>query len=249
MAKPTNRAEFKEYCLRAIGKDVITINVSDDQIEDRIDEAISFYQDYHYSGNKDNLILYEITPLDVAQKSIPMPAGTLGVTHVYSTMMNRYGFHQWQSAQYQLRFDDVFSLTRSNMVSYYTTLITIETFNNILTPPYRFRYNQHDQRLHIDASWSERGLEQGVFLLIDVTGRTDPNIDTTMWGDRILQKLCIAYLKRQWGENLKKFVGVSLAGGVQLNADKIYDMAMEDIEKLESDFILKYQMPDDFYVG
>lgn len=259
MAQPKNRAEFKEYCLRALGKPVITINVDDAQVEDRIDEAVQFWQDHHYNGSSRQYIAVQMTQEMVDEKAIALPPYVLSVISVSKPAGEFSDARDWMSIRYQLRFDDVFALTREGISSYYITRTALSTFEHVMTQAPRIDFNMLNGKVHIRASTREKwGVGQYIFFECWVATIPDdsawddspaPISGRPIWTDRILQKLATAYIKRQWGENLKKFVGIQLAGGVQLNADTILNGALQDIETLERDFILKYQLPDEFYIG
>jgi hypothetical protein len=254
MAIPQTRTEFKEYCLRSLGDGVININVSDPQVEDRIDEALKFWADHHYNGQKHNYIAVELTQQMIDDRKIPVPSSVLSVGSVFKSSNEFSSASDWMSIRYQLRFDDVFAMAREGITSYYITRVSLRTFERELTSIPRIDFNQHESVVHIrtdmDYRWSA-----GQFAFFEVWQAIvyedleidDPSTYASVWGDRILQNLCTAYIKRQWGENLKKFVGVQLAGGVQLNADSIIQEAKGDIQQLESDFIMKYQTPDEIY--
>lgn len=264
MATPKTRAEFKEYCLRALGKGVININVSNDQVEDRIDEALQFWQDHHYNGSQHTYLAIEMTQDMIDNNEIQLPSYVLSVIGVNKPAGEFSDARDWMSIRYQLRFDDVFALTREGITSYYITRQSLATFEHVMTQAPRVDFNMISGRLKIRANTTEKwGVGQFIFVECWVATQPDdaawdqsgtppdpvPDFGRPVWSDRILQKLATAYIKRQWGENLKKFVGVQLAGGVQLNADSILQGALQDIENLERDFILRYQMPDEFYIG
>lgn len=111
----------------------------------------------------------------------------------------------------------------------------------------RYRFNINESILYLDVPWTT--LKEGQWVVMETFVNIDPEEDFKTWGDRIFQNLATAYIKRQWGENLTKFSGVQLAGGVQLNGDAILADAKAEIERIETDFIMKYQMPDDIFVG
>lgn len=254
MAVPDSRATFKEYCLRNLGKGVININVSDEQVEDRIDEALKFWTDHHYNGQKHNYIALELTQQMIDDRAITLPDSVLSVSSVFKTDNEFSTASDWMSIRYQLRFDDVFAMAREGITSYYMTRIALRTFERELTTITRLDFNMHEHVVNLRTQMDEKW-RPGQFVFFEVWQAIvydnlqidNPAAYASVWGDRILQNLCTAYIKRQWGENLKKFVGVQLAGGVQLNADSIIQEAKNDITQLESDFIMKYQTPDEIY--
>ena len=83
MAKPTTRLEFKQYCLRKLGWPALKINVTDEQVEDRIDEAISYWQDYHYDGSEIVYYKHKMTAQDIQQGYVDIPQGYLGVVRIF----------------------------------------------------------------------------------------------------------------------------------------------------------------------
>lgn len=189
-----------------------------------------------------------MTQADKDNRYIPVPSNVQSIIHVFKTNMGYSGMANWMSIKYQMRFDDVFYMSREGIKSYYISKQSLATFDHILSPPIRFRFTPNEQKLWIDFDWSYE-VDVGHFIVFEARVALDPAQEQEMWGNRILQKLCIAYIKRQWGENLKKFTGVQMAGGVELNADKIYDSALEDIDKLETDFQSKYEFPVNFFTG
>ena len=83
MALPTSRASFKEYCLRALGKPVIEVNVDDDQVDDRIDEALKTYWDYHFDGTEKIYYKYQVTEQTKIDRYVPMPQNVIGVVNLF----------------------------------------------------------------------------------------------------------------------------------------------------------------------
>ena len=83
MATPNSRATFKEYLLRRLGKPVIEINIDDDQMDDRIDEALLYYQDYHFDGTQDMFLKHEITDTDIANEYITIANDFIGIVDIF----------------------------------------------------------------------------------------------------------------------------------------------------------------------
>ena len=83
MAQPTTKAEFKEWCLRKLGKPVIEINVDDDQVDDRIDEALSYYWDYHFDGTEKTFLKHVLTSTDITNKYITIAENIIGVVNIF----------------------------------------------------------------------------------------------------------------------------------------------------------------------
>ena len=110
------------------------------------------------------------------------------------------------------------------------------------------RFSRHMNRLHIDTSWGER-IKENDWIVVEGYQTIDPEEFTDVYNDMTLKKLVIALFKRQWGQNLVKFEGVQMPGGVTLNGRQIYDDAMADIQKLEEEMQLKWEMPVDMFIG
>ena len=83
MASPNTRATFKEYCLRALGKPVVEINVDDDQVDDRIDEALEYWRDYHFDGSEYTFLKHQVTADDKTNKYITVSANIIGVQSIF----------------------------------------------------------------------------------------------------------------------------------------------------------------------
>jgi hypothetical protein len=241
MAVPTSRAEFKEYCLRKLGKPVIEINVDDDQVEDRIDEALKKFYDYHFDGSEKVYYKHQITQTDITNKYITMPENILGVVNLFSMSDPAIRSDDLFNIRYQIALNDLYTLTSVSMVPYYMAMEHLSLLTEMLVGKQPIRYNRHTDRLHIDMDWNT--VNVGEYLLVEAYQVVDPDTWTDAWGDSWLQKYCSELIKKQWGTNLTKFTGMQLPGGVQFNGEKIYDDASAAIEKLEDDLINSYSMP------
>jgi hypothetical protein len=109
-------------------------------------------------------------------------------------------------------------------------------------------FTRHMNRLSIQDDWKNY-ISLGQYIIIEGYQTINPNDFTEVYNDMLLKKYLTALLKKQWGTNLLKFEGMTLPGGITLNGRAIYEDAIADIEKIETDFDTKYQMPPDFYMG
>jgi len=153
------------------------------------------------------------------------------------------------SARYQMMLNDIYDLQYAGaLVNYDMTRQYLELLDMMLngTPPVRF--NRHMQRLFIDVEWGYE-LNVGDYIIIEGYESIDPDKYTSVYNDIFLKKYTTALFKRNWGNNLKKFEGITLPGGVTLNGQQIYDEAVEEIAKLEEEAQLKYEMPPMFFIG
>lgn len=322
MATPTTRKEFKEYCLRKLGKPVIEINVDDDQIEDRIDEALKYYWDYHFDGserlyykymiqdgdrrdaikevtivsggigysNSDTVVItndpsdstgtggaasivtdsagtivqvnitaagsmYTLDPTITVSTSsgsgavlkgykggyIKMPENIMGVTGIFPIGDPSLSANDIFNIRYQIALNDLYTLTSVQLTPYYMAMEHLALIQQLLVGQQPVRFNRHTDKLYIDTDWGK--LPVGRFILIECYRVIDPEEYRDTWGDRWLAHYATALIKKQWGNHLTKFSGMSLTGGVQFNGDKIYNDADAEIQKLEAEMINSYSLP------
>jgi hypothetical protein len=232
MSTPATREEFKAYCLRRLGSPVITINVEDNQVEDRIDEAIDFYWQFHYSGTEKQLYSYQVQQVDIDNGYITMPSNIIGVVDILppnGTFQSNNIF----SFRYQIMLNDLYSLANQTLVPYFQMMQQIDLYEQILVGIKPIRFNVNSGRLYIDMGWKDN-FNPGDFLIVCCYQVINPDEYTAMWGDRIFMRYTTALIKQQWGQNLKKYDGVVLIGGVKMNGQKMYDEATAEADKLET---------------
>ena len=153
------------------------------------------------------------------------------------------------SVNYQYALNDLYTMgAAGDMKNYVFTQQYLSTIQNLFSGLPRFRFNRHRDRLYLDIDWSA-DLKIDDFVVIEAYASMNPETYTDAYSDMFLKKYCTALMKKQWGMNLIKFEGVQLPGGVTLNGRQLYDDAITEIEKLEVEGKLEYQLPDDFYVG
>ena len=247
MAVPTTRAEFKEYCLRKLGKPVIEINVDDDQVEDRIDEAIRYYWDYHFDGTEKVYYKHAITEQDKSNKYITLPENIIGAVRVFPIGDPSIRSDDMFNIRYQIALNDLYTLTAYSMIPYYMAMQHLALISEFLVGQQPIRYSRHRDRLYVDTKWDNYNV--GDFLLVEAYEVLDPDTFPDMWSDRWLANYTTAKIKYQWGSNLTKFTGMQLPGGVQFNGEKIFNDAQAEIEKMEEDMILRYSLPVSDMIG
>lgn len=321
MATPRTRAEFKEYCLRKIGKPVIEINVDDDQVEDRIDEALKYYYDYHFDGtekmyyryvftaadrpdaikeiivndggtaysNSDTVVItksygdtlasgaaatlvtyangtintitmtnngsnYRIDPTITITTStgsgadlsgyvggyVTLPQNIIGAVNIFD-IGDYIATNNIFNLRYQIALNDLYTLTYQSMVPYFMAFQHIQLLEQLLVGKQPIRYNRNTNRLYVDANWGN--ISTGSYLIVEAYQIIDPVKFPDTWSDRWLQRYAAALIKKQWGTNLTKFNGIQLPGGVTFNGEKIYNDAVEDMEKMEAEMSMSYSLP------
>ena len=271
MAIPTTKSTFKEYCLRNLGKGVIDINVSDDQADDRIDEALQYFAQYHYDGIEKVYLKHEITQADVDRSKsndtttatdtidssitasfsegkgfIPMPSAVVSVIRIFP--FDNVATNNMFDIRYKLRLNDLYDFSSTSVIHYQMTMEHLDFLSHILVGEKPIRFNQHQNRLYIDMDF-ENDIDVGEFIIIECYRKIDPASYTDIFDDIYLKRYATALIKRQWGANLSKFNGVAMLGGVTMNGETIYSQAQEEIEKLEEQIQLSFETPIDYMVG
>jgi len=247
MALPTSRENFKQYCLRNLGKPVIEINVDDDQLEDRIDEALEYYRDYHFDGTEHVYYKHQATSTDIANGYITVPDDIYGVTGCF-VLGGTYSVNNLFNVRYQIHLNDLYDLLQSSVVPYINAMTHVNLLEEVFVGKQPVRYNRHINRVYIDTSWTDK-IPEGSYIILDAYQILDPDVYTDVWSDRWLLRYGTALFKRQWGENLKKYEGMQLPGGVTFNGQKIWEESMEEIRNLEQEMISSYSLPIHDMVG
>jgi hypothetical protein len=239
MPQPTTREEFKDYVLRKIGAPVIEVNVSDEQIDDRVEEALSFWNDYHYNGSQLVYIKHELTADDVANKYVILPDKLLGISKVFDLSSSVSSGTGMFNVQYQFVLNNVTDINGYGMQNYYMTMQHLEFMQEVLVGKPLIRFNKHVNRLYIDTNSSS--LVEGQFIVIEAYDLIDPETYSDVWSDRWLQNYAAILVREQWGLNLTKFTGMQLVGGVSFNGESILSEARADRERVEEDAIRSLQ--------
>jgi len=246
MAVPASRADFKEYCLRKLGKPVIEINVDDDQVEDRIDEALLYFADYHFDGTEKTYYKYQVTQTDIANKYITLPDNIIGAVDLFP-IGQALNTNNLFNIRYQIALNDLYTLTSVSMVPYYMSIQHIQFLEQMLVGQKPIRYNRHVNKLWIDMDWTITNV--GDYIIVVCYQVVDPDVYTRTWGDRWLGRYAACLIKQQWGGNLTKFTGMKLPGGVQFNGAQILADATAEREALEKEMITSYSLPVTDMIG
>ena len=300
MAIPNSRSTLKEYCLRNLGKPVIDINVDDDQVEDRIDEALQYFSQYHYDGIERMYLKYKVTADDVTrmranintftatdkgsvQDNIELEEGTsttgdttgdllledgfkvldetsTGATTTWTetenylvvpssiiSVINVFPFSDRSNlnmfdVKYQLRLNDLYDFSSTSIVHYEMTMKHLDFLDHILVGEKPYRFNQHMNRLFIDMDWEE-AVDADEFMIIECYRKLDPTTFTDIFDDLYLKRYATSLIKRQWGQNLSKFSGTAMLGGVTLNGPELFSSALAEQQKLEEEIRTTYEEP------
>ena len=178
---------------------------------------------------------------------LQVPPDILGITKVFhfdgSNRMSSGMF----SLKYQLFLNDIYYYGSTELLSYAMTKTYLEDINFLLTTQKQIRFNKRQDRLYLDIDWSS--ITDGEFLVIDCFRTLDPNDYARVFNDSFLKRYFTALLKKQWGQNLIKFQGVKLPGGVELNGRQIYDDAMNDLAIIREQMSNTYEIPPLDFIG
>jgi len=325
MAALSTRQELIDYCLRRLGFPVIEINIDEDQISDRIDDALQFWYEYHFDGRQKIFIEHQITGDTITLSSIlanqfivgdkltgatsgattivksisgastfstedtkgtfvagetvtgsisgasaslhsstPYTAGDMGNKYIpvgdgvlYITRMFNFGGAMSTRAggvnnpfdlMYQFRMNDMYNLLGANMTYYAQVQSHLSTLEQLLVTQRQIRFNRKQNRVFVDTDWDVT-FNPGDYVIFEAYSIVDPTEFSEVYDDMFLKKYATSLIKRQWGENMKKFGGIQLPGGVTLNGDKIFEEAISEIDQIERDMQLKYELPPTFMVG
>lgn len=243
------RQQLIDYCLRRLGAPVLEINVDDDQVEDRIDDALQFYQEYHSDATMRMYVKHQITEQNITNKYIPVTDNILYIKRILP-LSNRSSSINMFDVKYQLHLNDIYDLSyigdlvHYEMVQQYISLLDM-SLNGLETIS---RYNRHMNRLYLDIDW-DADVTAGDYIVFECMLIVDPTEFTDVYNDMFLKQYATQLIKQQWGANLIKFEGMQLPGGVTLNGRQLYEDASAEIEKIREQMQLNYEMPVDFYVG
>ena len=299
MAIPNTRANLKEYCLRSLGKPVIDINVDEDQVEDRIDEALQYFAQYHTDGVERMYLKYKVTADDITRltnnkkfnadekgtvaENIELESGTntqeegkgdliaesgsailtedstivrtayeetqnylivpdsvISVINVFP-LSDRANLNMFD-VRYQLRLNDLYDFSSTSIVHYEMTMRHLDFLDHILVGEKPMRFNHLSNRLFIDMDWGT-DIKAGEYLIIEVFRKLDPDTYTDIYDDIYLKRYATALIKRQWGQNLSKFNGTAMLGGVTLNGPELFSTAIQEQRQLEDEIRLNYEEP------
>ena len=247
MGVPATREQLKTWCLRQLGFPVININVDDDQVDDRIDEALQYFREFHEDGTEQYYVKYQITSQDITNQYLPVPTNMAGVTRIFpSSSGNNIG--NMFDLNYQIMLNDLPTFTSSSPVSYVLMQQHLALLNMIYIGEVPIRYNRYTDRLYVDWNWEIDAIA-GQWVIMDGFIIIDPDAYTKTYNDRMLKKLATAYIKRQWGANLSKFTGMQLPGGVQMNGPGILADANAEIATIEQEIRDVFESPPRFIMG
>lgn len=275
MAQPSSRAELKDYCLKQLGKPVLEINVDDDQIDNLIDDAIQYYHERHYDGIDRVFLKHKLTPTEKGilgttsglstttsaptvgsgvtsmnyiegVNYLPLPDSIIGVNNILKINSSTVSDGLF-NIKYQLFLNDVYYYGALDLLNYAMVKRYLEDLDWLLNPHAQIRFNKKNHKLYLDIDWQQ--VNENEYVIIDCYRIVDPADAPKLYNDWWLKKYLTALIKKQWGQNMIKFNGVLLPGGVQLNGRQIYEDGVAEVEKMEQQLKDEYELPPMDLIG
>jgi len=270
MAQPSTRQELIDYCLRKLGAPVLEINVADEQIDDLVDDAVQYFQERHFDGVYPTFLKYQVTQEDIDRgratglsgvgitstsvvgsgttftyyengNYLQVPNSVIGVNKVFTFEGSNSISSGMFSIKYQLFLNDIYYWGSTELLTYAMTKTYLEDIDFLLTTQKQIRFNQRQDRLYLDIDWSS--VSAGNYFVIECYRMMDPSSYSQVWNDSFLKKYLTSLIKRQWGQNLIKFQGVKLPGGVELNGRQLYDDAQKELDIIMEQMSSTYELP------
>ena len=241
------RDKLIQYCYRALGAPLVEINITDEQASDNVDEAISFFRDYYWDGIERVYLKHLIIEEDQTNGYIILPDLIFGVNRVFPTTGVGNAANNIFDLQYQLRMNDLRDLTSTSLIYYSQVMSHLSLIDNLLNTQKQFRWNKLTNKLYIDQNWTAKTVV-GQYILVDCYRALDPETATKFWDNRIFKDYCTASLKKQWGQNISKYSGITLPGGVTIDGQSIYEQGKQELEDIRDDMI-NNQSPLEWNVG
>lgn len=267
MAEPTNREDFIDYCKRALGEPVVTVNVGATQADDRLNDCLGYLMEKHFDFVHRALFNHKLTQAEITAGFIDTdslgsalgatggwPDGTniLTVSKVYpiTSTVGDYIF----DLRYQLSMQDFFGIFFNQGVAPYGALANYEmarsymsTIEHTFAYPCSFTFSKATSRLFLEIGKDR--LKAGNYVLFEAYVAIDMDKYPKIWKDRMFKRYYTAMLKKQWAQNLMKFANVPLPGGASLNAPAMMSEALKEIEEIEDKITKMYEPPPDMQIG
>jgi hypothetical protein len=275
MAKPASRQELINYCLRRLGAPVLEINVDDDQIDDLVDDALQLFYERHFDGVERMYLKYKLTQEDINRGKSTGTTGVGIVTTTGTSQGKTFNFYETSnfiqvpdsvigiekvfkfdtsdisggmfSIKYQLFLNDLYYFNSVELLQFAMVKSYLEDIDFLLKTDKQIRFNKRQNRMYLDIDWGAQ--KENTFFVIDCYRILDPNDFTKVYNDSFIKRYLTALIKRQWGQNLIKFRGVKLPGGVELNGREIYDDAEKEIQAILDRMAMDYELPPYDFIG
>ena len=251
MANPTSRQTLMDYCLRRLGDPVIEINVDPDQLEDRVDEALQYWQEFHNEATFRTYVSTLVGDSDVTNEYVTVSDDVLYVSRMFAVSSSFNTSFNFFDIKYQMMLNDIADMQNyAGDLAYYEQLNQhLSMLDMKLNGMPQTTYSRKQNRLYIHGDFKDKDIKAGEYIVYEAYKIVDPASFSKIYNDMWLKEYTTALIKQQWGANLIKFEGMQLPGGVSLNGRQIFDDATTDIDKLRERLRLEHESPPDFFVG
>ena len=251
MAAPSSSQTLIDYCLRRLGAPVIEINVDNDQLEERIDDALQVYQEFHSDSTVKTYLKHQVTASDISNKYISISSDIIFVSRLFQLSSSFNASRNFFDIKYQMMLNDIADmqnfagdLAYYEQMQQYLSLLDVKLNGHPLV-----NFSRHQNRLYIFGDMNDGDILENEYIVAEGYQTINPDTHTSVYNDMWLKEYATAIIKQQWGSNLIKFEGMQLPGGVTLNGRQLYDDAAQDIERLMERIRLEQVVPPDFFVG
>lgn len=240
MAIPITRQEFAQFCLRKLGAPVLKINVSEEQVDDIIDQALYHWNQYHYDGSELIYYAYQLTTQDIENKAITLPENFIGVTNIFP-IGQAISTNSMFNMRYQFVLNDLYNLANVSIVPYFMVMTHLSLLEEMLVGQKPIRYNRHNNIVYLDMDMTD--ICAGMFIILITYSAIDPSVYPDAWKDKWLQDYTVALIRRQWGQNLSLYGPMAMPGGMKLDGPAIFNQGNSDMLRMEEKIIVDSGLP------
>ena len=251
MAAPNSKTTLIDYCKRRLGEPVIEVNIDEEQAEDRVDEALEYYQEFHSDATVKGYMKHQITGTDVTNEYISLSTDIIEVSKMFALTSSFNTSRNFFDIKYQMMLNDLADFaTFSGDLAYYEQIQQyLSLLDMRLNGAPIVNFSRRQNRLYIHGDFADKDIKAGDYIVAEVYTIISPTTHTSVFNDMWLKEYTTALIKQQWGSNLIKFDGMQLPGGVQLNGRQLYDDATNEIVALRERIRVEHELPPDFFVG
>ena len=253
MAIPNTRDELIDYCLRALGRPVLEINVADEQLEDRVDEALQWFREYHPDGRRRFYVQHQLTQDDIDNGYIDFDQDLLTVVRMFR-INNVTASTNFFDIKYQMMLNDITDLNNyAGDIAYYEQMQQhLSLLDMKLSGTPQITFDRQNDRVYFYHA--KEDLTVGHYVVFEVYGVRDMdggvNDDmNSLWNHKFLKQYTTLLIKKQWGQNMSKFEGMQLPGGVTISGRQILEDANAEIEQAMQRFREEEDIGPMFFVG
>ena len=259
MAIPNTRDEFTDYCLRRLGAPVVEINIDDEQIEDIVDESLQWFREHHPDGTRRCYISHQVTQTELDQQYLDLGTDEYGTGGEFITIVRMLPINtvsqttNFFDIKYQMMLNDITDLNNyAGDIAYYEQMQQhLSLLDMKLSGQPEITFSRQENRVYFYLN--KEKLSAGDYVVFEgYKFRTPTSTGSdfnSLWNHAWLKEHCTALLKKQWGQNLLKFDGMTLPGGVTISGRQIYEDAQTDLERLMQKFREEEDVGPVFFIG